>query len=68
MLLGEGCAAGCVKGGLLGGRGLCCSAGERWTARRGRATLCCLVDYYVGEGFAARRVRGGLPGGRRLCC
>ncbi len=29
---GRGYAAGRVEGGLLSGRGLCCSAGEGWTA------------------------------------
>jgi hypothetical protein len=30
---GEGCAAGREINRLLGGGGLCCSVGERWTAR-----------------------------------
>jgi len=47
------------KGGLLAGRGLCCWAGERWSARRERAVLlgARVVDCYVGEGCAARRLR-----------
>ena len=56
-------------GGLLGGRGLCCWAGDKWTTRWGRAVLLGgnpsweralllggrVVDCYVGEGHAARR-------------
>ena len=66
----EDCAAGWGKGGLLGGRGLCCSAGERWTARRGRAVLlggllcgrglCCKA----GERWTARWQKAVLLGDR----
>ena len=35
----EGCAARREKGGLLGGRGLCYSAREWWTAMWERAVL-----------------------------
>ena len=67
----EDCAAGWGKGGLLGGRGLCCSKGERWTARRGRAVLlggllcgrglCCKA----GERWTARWQKAVLLGDRR---
>ena len=36
---GEGCAARRARGGLLGGRGLCFYAGERWAAWWQRAVL-----------------------------
>jgi len=81
--VGEGCAAGWEKGGLLfvllgahesggmlGGRGLCCLLGERWTASWVRAVLLVgrEVDYEAGEGCAPWWGKGGLLGGRGLCC
>ena len=37
--MGEGCAAGWGKGGLLGEKGLCSLVGKRWTPWGKRAVL-----------------------------